>query len=245
MHRTGDPFILALDTSTELMTLAVDGPRGLMSEQSPGGSQASAHLLEQVAALMADQGLVWGDLHAIAFGRGPGAFTGLRTACAVAQGLAFGAGLPVLAIDSLLAVAETYRMRRVAQGHAWTTGEEVGVVADARMGQVYACCYRWCGEHWVSTHEVRVCDPQWQALGWDRWPQAVVGSGVSLLSLPPDLPSGEMGMDGAGLMRAAHQAWSLHQASAADNALPVYVRDKVALTSAERAGLGAAHVREA
>jgi tRNA threonylcarbamoyladenosine biosynthesis protein TsaB len=235
MRVPADPFILAVDTSTEVMTLALSGPQGLSALQADAGSEASAHVLDRLSAMLAEQGLVWGDLHAIAFGRGPGAFTGLRTACAVAQGLAFGAGLPVLAIDSLLAVAETYRGHRVAEGAVWVDAQEVGVVADARMGQVYASRYRFTGEHWVNTHEVQVCAPLLQDLNWQGWPAVVVGSGASLLPPVPTLRRLSMGMDPAGLMGAAQQAWRMNQACAPEQALPVYVRDKVAQTSAERA----------
>lgn len=235
MQASADPFILAVDTSTEVMTLALSGPQGLSALQAGAGSDASAHVLDLLSAMLAEQGLGWGDLDAIAFGRGPGAFTGLRTACAVAQGLAFGAALPVLAIDSLLAVAETYRGHRMAEGDVWANAQEVGVVADARMAQVYAGRYRFTGEHWVNTYEVQVCAPLLQALNWEEWPEVVVGSGVSLLPPTPTLRSIEMGMDPAGLMRAAQQAWRMKQACAPEQALPVYVRDKVAQTSAERA----------
>ena len=241
MHRNSPPFILAVDTSTELMTLAVSGPRGIHAQQAPGGAEASKYLLDRLQAMMQAQDLVWSDLQAIAFGRGPGAFTGLRTACAVAQGLAFGAGLPVLPVDSLLAVAETYRRRQAAQQQDWPSGAEVGVVMDARMGQVYAARYRWGSGQWVCTQTERVGEPALQALGWDGWPDAVVGSGVSLIRPPPTTGCQEMGMDAMGLMAAAQQAWSANLACAADQALPVYVRDKVAQTSAERAAAGSVH----
>ena len=101
---------LAFDTSTEQMTVAVtDGVR-VRQHSGPGGAQASLTLIPAILALLAESGLALSELDAIAFGRGPGSFTGLRTACAVAQGLAFGAnggaGIPVLPIDTLMAVAE-------------------------------------------------------------------------------------------------------------------------------------------
>lgn len=100
------PNLLAFDTSTEQLSVAVqrgrDGQR--FAHTGAGGAQASATLIPTVQALLAQAGLALGELQAIVFGRGPGSFTGLRTACSVAQGLAWGAGLPVLPVDTLLAV---------------------------------------------------------------------------------------------------------------------------------------------
>ncbi|MDP1092203.1 tRNA (adenosine(37)-N6)-threonylcarbamoyltransferase complex dimerization subunit type 1 TsaB, partial [Klebsiella pneumoniae] len=88
-------------SSTETMALALVTPGQTVVFEAAGGAQASARMLPEIRALLAAAGLALADLDAIAFGQGPGAFTGLRTACAVAQGLAFGLDNPVLAIDSL------------------------------------------------------------------------------------------------------------------------------------------------
>ncbi|MGS0756850.1 tRNA (adenosine(37)-N6)-threonylcarbamoyltransferase complex dimerization subunit type 1 TsaB, partial [Roseateles sp. GG27B] len=106
--------LLALDSSTETMALALSGPAGRLYFEAAGGPQASVRLVPEALALLARAGLSLADVDAIAFGCGPGAFTGLRAACAVAQGLAFGAGKPVLSIDSLLLVAEDARQQAVA-----------------------------------------------------------------------------------------------------------------------------------
>ena len=98
--------LLAFDTSTETLSIAVQRGAHVLAHEAAGGAQASAALIPQALALLAQAQLAVADLHAIAFGRGPGAFTGLRAACAVAQGLAWGAGVPVLPIDTLLAMAE-------------------------------------------------------------------------------------------------------------------------------------------
>ena len=101
---------LAFDTSTDRLSIAVTDGARVWQHSGAGGAQASSTLIPAILALLAEAGLQLGELDAIAFGRGPGSFTGLRTACAVAQGLAFGArqgaGMPVLPIDTLMAVAE-------------------------------------------------------------------------------------------------------------------------------------------
>src|SRR5690348_11811729 len=118
--------LLAFDTSTEVMSIAVAHGAQLWQHTGAGGAQASSTLIPAIQALMAQAGLQFEQLDAIAFGRGPGSFTGLRTACSVAQGLAFGASarlLPganvpsqvrVLPIDTLLAVAEEARCQHGA-----------------------------------------------------------------------------------------------------------------------------------
>src|SRR4051794_16897671 len=105
------PFskILAFDTSTETLSIALTDGRQTWQHTGAGGAKASAALIPAVLALLAEAGLRLAELDAIAFGAGPGSFTGLRTACSVAQGLAFGADVPVLPVDTLLAVAEEAR----------------------------------------------------------------------------------------------------------------------------------------
>ncbi|MFM7533863.1 MAG: tRNA (adenosine(37)-N6)-threonylcarbamoyltransferase complex dimerization subunit type 1 TsaB, partial [Rubrivivax sp.] len=76
--------LLALDTSTEVLSVALHGPLGLRLHEGEGGAQASATLLPRIQSMLREQGLRAADLQAVAFGCGPGAFTGLRTACAVA-----------------------------------------------------------------------------------------------------------------------------------------------------------------
>ena len=102
--------LLAFDTSTDTVSIAVQAGDAVWQHTGPGGSQASATLIPAIRSLLAQAGMSFSTLDAIVFGRGPGSFTGLRTACAVAQGLAFGArggaGVPVLPVDTLLAVAD-------------------------------------------------------------------------------------------------------------------------------------------
>ncbi|RZL04754.1 MAG: tRNA (adenosine(37)-N6)-threonylcarbamoyltransferase complex dimerization subunit type 1 TsaB, partial [Rubrivivax sp.] len=103
------PTLLAFDTSTSELSVAVTARGQVWEHTGPGGAQASSTLIPTVQALLRDAGVTLAELDAIAFGRGPGSFTGLRTACAVAQGLGFGADVPLLPVDTLLAVAEDAR----------------------------------------------------------------------------------------------------------------------------------------
>lgn len=228
------PVLLAFDTSTEALAVALQGPEGCSVWNGEGGAQASVRLLPTVQELLAQADLALQDVQAIAFGRGPGAFTGLRTACSVAQGLAFGADKPVLPIDSLLIVAED---ERACQG--FPPALDVAVAMDARMGELYAARYRWSEGAWTPLQAPGLWDPQaWAAScaaeksGHDM---VCVGSGLPLLA--PSLASQgrlECQDRAKALLRLADQAWREGRAVAAEQALPVYLRDKVALTTAER-----------
>jgi tRNA threonylcarbamoyladenosine biosynthesis protein TsaB len=224
------PRLLAFDTSVETMTIAACGPAGEAVWEGAGGAAASATLLPRATALLADAGLAWHDLHAIAFGAGPGAFTGLRTACAVAQGLAFGLERPVLPLDSLALVAEDAGWRDIP---LW-------VAMDARMDEVYAAAYRWAGHGWATDEAPALYTVPALAARWSaRPPEGVAGS--ALAAFGDRLPVGTARRQplpharAAALLRLARQAWARGGAVDPALALPVYVRDKVALTSAERA----------
>ena len=115
------PRLLAFDTSTEALAIALVLPGRTLVVETEGGALASTRLIPQIVALLERGGSTLAQLDAIGFGRGPGAFTGLRTACSVAQGLALGAGKPVLPIDSLMLVAED------ACGDGAIDGIDVGV----------------------------------------------------------------------------------------------------------------------
>ena len=260
---------LALETSTDTLSLAVSRDTHTWTHTSAGGALTSTHMIPQTLALLKEAGLALTDLQAVVFGRGPGAFTGLRTACAVAQGLAFGAGLTVLPIDTLLAVAEEARMAAVMAGDAPVT--RVLAVMDARMEQVYVAAYEFtpnvadaasatnqmqgawrCVQapelhspealHWPAhwTHDAaQIASPTFIAAGnaWPvyagRWPAALSASQV--LALPT----------AAALLRLAPAAWAAGLAVPPEEALPLYIRDKVAQTTEERMHLKAAQLAQA
>ena len=97
--------LLVFDTSTEVLSIAVQSGDETFEYSGTGGAQASARLIPEIQILMGNAGLALQDLDGIAFSAGPGVFTGLRASCAVAQGLGFGANVPLLPINTLHAVA--------------------------------------------------------------------------------------------------------------------------------------------
>jgi tRNA threonylcarbamoyladenosine biosynthesis protein TsaB len=229
--------LLALDSSTETMALALQGPAGAWNFEADGGPQASARLVPEALALLARAGLALADVDAIAFGRGPGAFTGLRTACAVVQGLAFGAGKPVLSIDSLMLVAEDARQQAQAAGEP--LAGTIWVAMDARMGEIYAAAYRFEAGAWITERAPALYAPAALREHWGH-PRAVAGSALAAFD--------ELLADGASMSRSwprsasraaalgalAAQAWARGETLDPAEAMPVYVRDKVAQTTAER-----------
>ena len=227
---------LAFDTSTDVLAIAVSRGERVWAHRSAGGAQASLDGLPTIRRLMDEAGLGWRDLSAIVMGRGPGAFTGLRTACAMAQGLAWGAGLPVLPIDTLLAVAEQAR-----HAHATEPGiDRVLAVNDARMGQVYVAAYEHHADGWHTVAESALLAPEavqppdaWQGHAFCLAGNAWTEHGARLLpkAAAPRLSAWP---DAQALLRLAPQAWARGQAVPPEQALPLYVRDKVAQTTAER-----------
>ena len=236
------PCLLALDTSTECLSVAVLTPGARICVNEAGGKAASARLIPLLLQLLDQAGVTLAGLQAIAFGQGPGAFTGLRTACAVTQGLALAHDTPVLAIDSLLIVAEDARLQAL-QSHPAPTpaaGQDWWVAMDARMDEVYAASYHLGADGW----QTRVAPQLWTLPALARaWavdpPQRVAGSAITAFAGRLPWGSATLWPDttdrAAALLRLAQAAWTKGQAVPPDQALPLYLRDKVALTTAERA----------
>ena len=235
---------LALETSTDTLSLAL--ARGLQTwtHTSAGGAQASTQTLPQIQILMAQAGMGFGDLHAVVFGRGPGAFTGLRTACSVAQGLAFGADVPVLPVDTLLAVAEEARhaVHQLGTADAVSPPDtRVLAVLDARMDQVYVAAYEYTQGAWTCVQEAAVQNPQtlsWPAHWHDDAPFMAAGNAWAVYAgrWPASFTVAQMQAlpTAAALLRLAPLAWAQGLAVPAEQALPLYIRDKVAQTTQER-----------
>ena len=229
--------LLAFDTATERMSLALAVDGRVWTHESAGGAAASATLMPAIISLLARADTSMRQLDAIAFGRGPGAFTGLRTACAVAQGLALGLGRPVLSLDTLMAVAEDARGGD-SHWQGW-------VVIDARMNEIYAAHYRHAQGAWQVLEPPRLCTAQTLNARWlDDAPLAVAGN--ALAAFDGQLQSGaarcqpDAAPRAAALLPLAASLWQRGAAIDPALALPLYVRDNVAQTTTERAAVLAA-----
>ena len=233
---------LAFDTSTDRLSVAVTDGARIWQHSGPGGAQASTSLIPAILALLAESGMALGELDAIAFGRGPGSFTGLRTACAVAQGLAFGAnqgaGIPVLQIDTLMAVAEEARFQRfgaIANADAPLT---VTALLDARMDEMYVQSYEFRSGSCKSLKDCELIRPEHLVPGASA--QLLAGNvfGVYAGRLPAALAGRdcvEAYPTATALLRLAPALAAAGHCIDAAQALPLYVRDKVAQTTDERA----------
>lgn len=230
--------LLALDSATESLALALAADGKLHLREEEGGAQSSARIVPLAYELLAEAGVALADVDAIAFGRGPGAFTGLRTACAVAQGLAFGASKPVVPVDSLLIVAEDARAQAMAAGTP--LDGPIWVAMDARMNEIYAAQYQWDGARWQTRVEPALYAPEALHARWGR-PEAAAGNALEVFAavlgdVSPGWPRTQS--RAAALARLAQQGWNDGARFDAAEAQPVYVRDKVALTTAERLAAG-------
>jgi tRNA threonylcarbamoyladenosine biosynthesis protein TsaB len=245
--------LLALDTSTDTMSIAVagmrDGAPHVWAHTGAGGAQASATLIPAIMELMGRAGLDFGDLDVIAFGCGPGAFTGLRTACSVAQGLAFGARVPpgrpalqVLPVDTLLALAEQARSAHVADGQPL----RVLAMLDARMDELYAAAYAFDGQRWTQHQDCQLVRPEnlavpagWLAQGFLLAGNVFAAYGARL-PVPDDVARLSVLPSAAAMLRLAGDLLARGAGVEPEHALPTYVRDKVAQTTTERAASKAA-----
>lgn len=222
--------LLALDTAGPRCSVALLLGGELTEMDAPAERVQAESVLPMVEKLLGDAGLKLGSLDAIAFGRGPGAFTGLRVATSVAQGLAYGAGLPVLPVSDLEALAAAaVRIHRQ---------ERVLACLDARMQEVYWGAFEVRDGEIVSLTEEALSPPEavrppvgpwfgagsgWAAYGGrltKGWVESLMGVDSGLLPMAGDIA------------RLGEAAFQKGRAVAPEHALPVYLRDKVATPKA-------------
>lgn len=221
--------ILAFDTSTEWCSVALWVDGDLRFTALHAGQTHSRILLPMVSQLLAEAGLTLGGLDALAFGKGPGAFTGLRIACSVAQGLAMGAGLPVLGVVTLEAMAEE------------TGADQVVACLDARVGEVYAAVLQRDMDRWLALAGPGLYRPEAAPVPPEgRW----IGCGSGFAAYPGELgllyaerlvsTRAEVIPHARSIARLAVAAFARGEGLPAEAAEPYYVRDKVALKRNER-----------
>ena len=224
--------ILALDTSTDWLSVALHDGRDTLVAREQAGSASSERILPLIAGILAQGGTTLAALDGIAYGAGPGSFTGIRIACGVTQGLAFGADLPVFAVPTLGAIAQT----------AWRVHGAPRVLAclDARMREVYAAAYARGASGWSLVRAPLVCAPD--AVGLPAASGDWFGAGNGYAAYPLLAPRLALGAFDASIIPDAQSiaewAWPhvvAGEGVAAALAEPLYVRHRVALTSAERA----------
>ncbi|RQH07892.1 tRNA (adenosine(37)-N6)-threonylcarbamoyltransferase complex dimerization subunit type 1 TsaB [Paraburkholderia dinghuensis] len=249
-----DTVLLALDTSTEFCSVALlraTASAGGVSVTEPyaevavwvrheaTGAVSSTRLLPAIGELLDEAGLSLADCDAIAFGAGPGSFTGLRTATGVAQGLAFGLDIPVVPVGTLLVCAESARLRD-------PSATRVLAALDARMDEAYWADYEWdaAASDWRTLRPASLDAPgrivapdvpftlagNAAAAFGARLEAAGTARTVDTEALPHALP----------LAHAALRAFRAGRTLRADEAAPEYVRNKVAQTTAERLAAKAA-----
>jgi tRNA threonylcarbamoyladenosine biosynthesis protein TsaB len=221
------PKILALDCSTEYCSVALRVGDAVIAKDERAGQRHSELLLPMIDTILAEGDVKLKDLNAIAFGAGPGSFTGLRIACGVAQGLAFGANVPVVPIPTLLALAQA------------TDATRVLAILDARMGEIYFAAYERVDAIWQTRIAPCLCKPEAAPLVAEGlW--MGVGSGFAAYgdALQQRFVGRVGSIDGTryphAIQIAQLAADRLGEAVSPEFALPLYIRNKVALTEIER-----------
>jgi tRNA threonylcarbamoyladenosine biosynthesis protein TsaB len=226
--------LLAIDTASALCSAALLLDGRLLQREFPTQRDHATLLLPMVDELLVEAGLTLAQLDAIAFGRGPGSFTGLRVAAAIAQGMALGADLPLVPVSDLRALAlQALSLPGVGGRAAPPARALVACCMDARMGEVYAAFYEVPRDGLPEDSPERVCAPA--ALQAPRPPDVLIGRGFEAYSaaLEPLRAAGP-----AEFAAAEPRAAEIARLGAADfaarggvdvtAALPVYLRDDVA-----------------
>jgi len=234
----GQVNLLAIETSTEFLSLAVARGEDVLAHHAQAGQRHAELVLDAITALLSGAGLGLGDLDGLAYGEGPGSFTGLRIACGVVQGLALARGLRVIGVSTLLALAEE------------TASDNVVACIDARMGEIYVAAF--CrkgrtrmngrdGAVWETAQPPVLCGPQDcpvpPGAGWRGAGSGFAAHGAVLRErLGGALDSVEPALSptAASVLRLARPRFARGEGRQPEAAVPVYIRDKVALKTSER-----------
>jgi tRNA threonylcarbamoyladenosine biosynthesis protein TsaB len=222
--------ILAFDTSTEYLSVAVALADEVRVFECLAVQQHSALLLPTVSQLLAEANLSLQQLDGIAIGAGPGSFTGLRIACSVAQGLAFGADIPVVGVSTLLAMA----MAEASGAH------RVIAALDARMGEIYHAAYEKTISGWQEIVAPNLCRPE-EAPPVTGKDWVGVGNAFTAHKNLQQIYAKQLTRIDAKIFPHARDILTLAKTEflagrvvAAEFAAPVYIRNKVAMTHVEQ-----------
>lgn len=224
--------ILAIDTSTEFLSLALWLDSHVLSRDIHAGQTHSQQILPTLRALLDEAKIELSALNGIAFGAGPGSFTGLRIACGVSQGLAFGANLPVVAVSTLQALAQQ-------------SGADKAIAClDARMGEIYHAAYEKQNGEWLEVSAPALFKPEeapkltgnnWVGVGtgWLVYPDVLqTVYGEHLREMPA--PDHSSHPNATSIAELALPTFEAGLARPAYEAAPIYIRNKVALKMSER-----------
>lgn len=222
--------VLAIESSTAFIAVAAGDGAGIAQRCERSGSAHSERALPLIAEVLDERGWTLAEVDGIAFGAGPGSFTGVRIACGIAQGLALGADKPIVAVGTLTVLAEEARMCHSAT--------RVFACLDARMHEIYIAALEYVQGEWVARLAPTVLKPDDVVVPAGRW----WGAGDGFTVAPPLAAHASLDGVDAALLPSARALVALARAKLARGegvapalALPLYVRHRVALTSAERA----------
>ena len=225
--------ILAIETATDACSCALECGGAVVARHTVEPRRHTERLLPMIDSVLAEAGIGLDRLDAIAFGRGPGSFTGLRIACAVAQGLGFGAERPLIAVSTLQVIATGMHRSRGAR--------RVLVALDARMGEVYWGGFEWTGSTMTPVFDESVGPPHTVDVpDGEGWTGAGSGWSVHRSALDARLEGRMETVDAARLPEArdmlvpARVAFEAGLVLAPEDAAPVYLRSNVARASPRR-----------
>ena len=220
-------IILAIDTSSAACSAALSVDGGVEERYALAPRQHAALILPMIESLLAESGSRIGEIDAIAFGRGPGSFTGVRIAASIVQGIAFAADKPVIPISTLAALA--------LGGLRESSGSRVMAALDARKDEVYWGTYEKSGDDVLLLGEECVCPPakvpppgtgDWVAAGsaWEAYADVLMQRfGEQVVRVLPDLEP-----RAGDVVRLAQAEYQRGRLLKPEDAVPVYLRDNVA-----------------
>ena len=233
--------LLAIDTSTDYCSVAACRGETIVFRHERAGQRHAERVLGMVDAVLAEAGLALADIGGIAYGAGPGSFTGLRVACGVTQGLALARAIPVVGIGTLLALVEEAAEEAALNAAGELSCQRVIACIDARMGEVYHAAYRMTAAGWVEILPPGLYRPEAvPAVSGDGWDgcgggfAAYGGAVAARYRGQLTVLRSEVAPSARAVLRLALPRFAAGDTRDPATATPLYLRDKVALKTSER-----------